>query len=117
HGRRLIRRVDDCHAVARHQFVSAADPPERHHVSHRARIGADCVAQIREAPRMNASTLVVVPTYNERANLPVLVAGLMQHPNVRVLVVDDQSPDGTGTVADSLASEYAGRVSVLHRTG
>jgi dolichol-phosphate mannosyltransferase len=62
------------------------------------------------------STLVVVPTYNERVNLPVLVAGLMQHDGVRVLVVDDQSPDGTGEVADALSREYPGRVDVLHRT-
>ena len=41
----------------------------------------------------------------------------MQHPNVRVLVVDDQSPDGTGEVADALAREYPGRVEVMHRTG
>ncbi len=46
---------------------------------------------------------MIVPTYNERENLPVLVDGLMQHPDVRVLVVDDQSPDGTGEVADALA--------------
>ena len=64
---------------------------------------------------MKPSALVVVPTYNERANLPVLVAGLMQHPSVRVLVVDDQSPDGTGHVADQLAREHPGRVEVLHR--
>ncbi len=63
------------------------------------------------------SVLVVVPTYNERDNLPVLVDGLMQHPNVRVLVVDDESPDGTGGVGDALASQYAGRVAVLHRLG
>jgi dolichol-phosphate mannosyltransferase len=60
--------------------------------------------------------IVVVPTYNERENLPVLVEGLMRHENVRVLVVDDQSPDGTGTVADALARTFAGRVDVLHRT-
>jgi dolichol-phosphate mannosyltransferase len=60
--------------------------------------------------------IVVVPTYNERENLPVLVDGLMRHENVRVLVVDDQSPDGTGTVADALARTFAGRVDVLHRT-
>jgi len=63
------------------------------------------------------TALVVVPTYNERANIPVLVTGLMQYPNVRVLVVDDQSPDGTGDVAETLAKEFPGRVSVLHRTG
>lgn len=60
--------------------------------------------------------IVVVPTYNERENLPVLVEGLMKHENVRVLVVDDQSPDGTGDVADALARTFAGRVDVLHRT-
>jgi dolichol-phosphate mannosyltransferase len=61
--------------------------------------------------------LVVVPTYNERDNLPLLVAGLMKHSNVRVLVVDDASPDGTGAVADELALSHPGRVSVMHRTG
>jgi dolichol-phosphate mannosyltransferase len=60
---------------------------------------------------------VIVPTYNERTNLPVLVGGLMQHRNVRVLVVDDHSPDGTGEVADALAREHPGRVDVMHRTG
>jgi dolichol-phosphate mannosyltransferase len=60
--------------------------------------------------------IVVVPTYNERENLPVLVTGLMRHDNVRVLVVDDQSPDGTGDVADGLAQQFPGRVEVLHRT-
>ena len=60
--------------------------------------------------------LVVVPTFNERANLPTLIAGLMQHPHVKVMVVDDQSPDGTGEVADALAREHVGRVEVMHRT-
>ena len=65
---------------------------------------------------MTPSVLVIIPTYNERANLPVLVAGLMQHAGVRVLVVDDNSPDGTGALADELGQTYATRVSVLHRT-
>src|SRR5215831_15235649 len=60
--------------------------------------------------------LVVVPTYNERDNLPLLVAGLMLHPNVRLLVVDDQSPDGTGDLAETLAQQHGGRITVLHRT-
>jgi len=60
--------------------------------------------------------LVVVPTFNERANLPTLIKGLMQHPNVKVMVVDDQSPDGTGEIADALAREHAGRIEVMHRT-
>ena len=62
-------------------------------------------------------TLVLVPTYNERDNLPILVKDLMTIPGVSVMVLDDQSPDGTGNVADGLATEYPGRVLVLHRTG
>ena len=61
--------------------------------------------------------LVIVPTYNERDNIPVVVARLMAIPDVRVLVVDDGSPDGTGAVADTIAAGSGGRVSVLHRTG
>jgi len=62
------------------------------------------------------TALVIVPTYNERDNLPVLAAALMQHANVSVLVVDDDSPDGTGAVADALAAEFSGRIEVMHRT-
>ena len=61
--------------------------------------------------------LVIVPTYNERDNLPVVVAALLRIPHVEALVVDDGSPDGTSDVADALAGESGGRVSVLHRTG
>lgn len=63
------------------------------------------------------SALVLVPTYNERENLPLVVAGVLAHPDTRILVLDDGSPDGTGAVADRLASEPGGRVSVMHRTG
>ena len=59
------------------------------------------------------TALVVVPTYNERDNLPLLVDGLMRHANVRLLVVDDQSPDGTGQLAETLALEHQGRKSVV----
>jgi dolichol-phosphate mannosyltransferase len=62
------------------------------------------------------SALVIVPTYNERENLPVLVSGVLEHPNVNVLVVDDQSPDGTGALADELSQQHPGRVEVMHRT-
>jgi len=61
--------------------------------------------------------IVIVPTYNERANIPVLVAGLLAHEHVRVLIVDDQSPDGTGEIADEIARQHPGRVDVIHRTG
>jgi dolichol-phosphate mannosyltransferase len=63
------------------------------------------------------TALVIVPTYNERENLPQLADQLMQHPNVRLLVVDDHSPDGTGEVADALAGRYSGRIEVMHRGG
>jgi dolichol-phosphate mannosyltransferase len=65
---------------------------------------------------VTSRAIVVVPTYNERENLPLLVDGLMQHQDVRVLVVDDQSPDGTGQVAEALAQRFPGRVEVMHRT-
>jgi dolichol-phosphate mannosyltransferase len=58
-----------------------------------------------------------VPTYNERENLPQLVGDLLSLPALRILIVDDGSPDGTGTVADGLCRTSGGRVSVLHRTG
>ena len=61
--------------------------------------------------------LVVTPTYNERENLPDLVRAVLAHPDTRVMVVDDQSPDGSGAIADGLAAEYPGRVIVVHRTG
>ena len=60
-------------------------------------------------------TLVIVPTYNERDNLPILAAALMAFPDVQLMVVDDHSPDGTGELADDLAREHAGRIDVLHR--
>jgi dolichol-phosphate mannosyltransferase len=62
------------------------------------------------------SALVIVPTYNERDNLPVLTQALMAYPNVSMLVVDDDSPDGTGALADELARTYPGRIDVMHRT-
>ena len=61
--------------------------------------------------------LVVMPTYNERANLEKVVAGILAHDFTQVLVVDDGSPDGTGALADELKTRYPGRVDVLHRTG
>jgi dolichol-phosphate mannosyltransferase len=64
---------------------------------------------------MRRNTLIVVPTYNERENLPPLVERLMALPvPVDMLVVDDNSPDGTGQLADELASRHP-LVHVLHR--
>jgi dolichol-phosphate mannosyltransferase len=60
--------------------------------------------------------LVIVPTFNERDNLPILAESLMALPNVELMVVDDRSPDGTGDLADDLARRHPGRIDVLHRT-
>jgi dolichol-phosphate mannosyltransferase len=63
---------------------------------------------------MNAA-LVIIPTYNERENLgPITSAVLAAEPRVDVLVVDDNSPDGTGVLADELAAKEP-RLRVLHR--
>ena len=61
--------------------------------------------------------LVILPTYNERENLPLIVPALLEIEQVKILIVDDQSPDGTGDLADRLAERSGGRVSVLHREG
>ncbi len=64
----------------------------------------------------SGSVLVIVPTYNERENLPLILCRLFAAvPGVDVLVVDDGSPDGTGAVADELAAADP-RIQVLHRT-
>ncbi len=64
---------------------------------------------------MRSKTLVIVPTYNERDNLPPLAARLLALPvSVDLLVVDDNSPDGTGPVADGLAAKHP-QIHVLHR--
>lgn len=60
-------------------------------------------------------TLVIIPTYNEREAMPVQVAAVREHvPDVDILIADDNSPDGTGALADDLAARDA-RVRVLHR--
>ena len=61
--------------------------------------------------------LVVIPTYNEAMNLPQIVPQVLaQDPRLEVLVIDDNSADGTGAIADRLASENP-RVHVVHREG
>lgn len=65
---------------------------------------------------MTERVLVVVPTYNERLNVPLIVPAILgQDPRIEVLVVDDSSPDGTGELADQLAAGDP-RVHVLHRS-
>ncbi|MEY3150161.1 MAG: hypothetical protein RLY92_388, partial [Chloroflexota bacterium] len=61
---------------------------------------------------------IVLPTYNEAATLEQMVAALLALPlaGLSVLVVDDNSPDGTGEIAEQLAARHAGQVTVLHRS-
>lgn len=59
---------------------------------------------------------IVLPTYNEAENLPILISKIINLPfHSHILIVDDNSPDGTGALADQIANQQNGRVSVLHR--
>ena len=62
---------------------------------------------------------VVIPTYNEAENIRPMTAALfaLNISTLRILIVDDESPDGTGLIADELAAQHPGRVDVMHRTG
>ncbi len=64
-------------------------------------------------------TTIVIPTYNEAENLPLLVEKIFAQPleNLHLLIVDDNSPDGTGKLAESLSDQYQNRISVLNRPG
>jgi dolichol-phosphate mannosyltransferase len=62
--------------------------------------------------------VVIVPTYNEAENLPQMVSALFALPlDINVLIVDDNSPDGTGRIADELSAVHPGRMNVIHRAG
>jgi glycosyltransferase involved in cell wall biosynthesis len=61
--------------------------------------------------------LLIIPTYDESANIRPLVKGVREHvPDMHILIIDDNSPDGTGRIADELAAQYAD-ISVMHRPG
>lgn len=65
-------------------------------------------------------TIVVIPTYNEADNLPAIASELLtlDVPDLQLLIVDDDSPDGTGRIADELAGQrYPDRMHVIHRPG
>ncbi len=70
------------------------------------------------AERRPGRVVVVLPTYNEAKNLPLVVHALVKLdlPDLMVLVVDDDSPDGTGQIAEALRKRYP-QVHVIHRTG
>jgi len=66
-------------------------------------------------PTLDRTALVIVPTYNEAENIQRLVAEILEQPApLHVVVVDDNSPDGTGELADALAAQHE-RVGVIHR--
>ena len=62
---------------------------------------------------------IVIPTYNEADNLPLITADLwsLSIPQLKIIVVDDGSPDGTGDIAEQIAEANPGRLSVIHRSG
>ena len=64
-------------------------------------------------------TTFVIPTYNEAENLPKIVSALFELPlpELNLLIVDDNSPDGTGQIAEDLSIAHAGRLKVMHRAG
>ena len=66
----------------------------------------------------NIETFVIVPTYNEADNINELITQLLALPvNLGIVVVDDNSPDGTGNLADDWATKHPDRVHVIHRAG
>jgi dolichol-phosphate mannosyltransferase len=66
-----------------------------------------------------SNSLVVIPTYNEADNLPIIAHAIMSlsDPKIDLLIVDDNSPDGTGQIADELTKHFRDRTYVLHRSG
>jgi dolichol-phosphate mannosyltransferase len=64
-------------------------------------------------------SVIILPTLNEAENLPKIVPAILANkiPDLKILIVDDNSPDGTGAIADQLANTYPERVDVLHLMG
>jgi dolichol-phosphate mannosyltransferase len=62
---------------------------------------------------------IIIPTYNEAENLPIISSALFLLPGLQanLIIVDDNSPDGTGNVAEDLAANYPGRLNIIHRSG
>ncbi|NMC45479.1 MAG: polyprenol monophosphomannose synthase [Chloroflexi bacterium] len=66
-----------------------------------------------------SKTTLIIPTYNERQNLPALLEEIfkLDITDLHVLIVDDNSPDGTGVLAEDLKATYPGKLEILHRVG
>jgi dolichol-phosphate mannosyltransferase len=63
------------------------------------------------------NVLVVMPTYNERPNIERVAEGVLRHEWARLLVVDDNSPDGTADLAEAMRPRFPGRLDIMRRTG
>jgi len=92
------------------------------HMNGKTRLTAGEISALTEKAPVKAEhelreNLVIIPTYNEAINLKLLVPSVLEKGPFDVLIVDDNSPDGTGEVAETLAKCFAGRVEVLHRSG
>src|SRR5512139_3337450 len=80
-------------------------------------LGLQCTPFLQRAAIGLDGHAIIIPTYNERENISLLVRGILDLKlDSRVIIVDDNSPDGTGELADQLAAHYPG-VHVLHRPG
>ena len=66
---------------------------------------------------VGGENIVIIPTYNESGNLKRLIPSILEQGPFDILIIDDNSPDGTGELAEEFAHSFPGRVSVLHRPG
>src|SRR5947208_16753812 len=66
---------------------------------------------------VGGENIVIIPTYNESGNLKRLIPSILEQGPFDILIIDDNSPDGTGEMAEEFAHRFPGRVSVLHRPG
>ena len=80
-------------------------------------VPADALRRVPPGPGAAGSAAIVVPTYNEAENLPLLADRVfaLDIPDIRLIVVDDSSPDGTASVARALSDKHGGRVTVVSR--
>ena len=69
--------------------------------------------------RLNMQITIIIPTYNEAENLPKLIPQVLglPLPDIKLLMVDDDSPDGTGPLVEKMKAGFSGRLDILHRAG
>jgi len=111
----------DPQAQPSHSDMESGGPREDSPAVHAKDLPSAGALNLDSSSWRHAAIAVVVPTYNEADNLKELVDNLFSLPlkNLRLVIVDDGSPDGTGAIADSLARRYNqldSRISVIHRT-